>query len=303
MEFMMAITQEKVENLQEKAYQIRRLSLEMITCGQWGHPGGSLSLADIMAVLYFHILRVDPKNPTWNERDMIVLSKAHSSPALYSALALKGFFPIDNLYDYCQIGGIEGHTDMRRTKGLESSGGSLGMGLSIAVGMALGLRYKELQKARSFCIIGDGESNSGNIWEAAMSASHYHLDNLITIIDYNKVMAKGFVWEEMGIEPVRDKWEAFGWDVIEVDGHDINALVDAFYKAKWILPRGKPIIIIAHTVKGRGVEEFEFNYKWHTQHPTPEVADLALRELAKNYGRPEEGYSLLKKNKKGGMNE
>ncbi len=300
---MMAITQEKVENLQEKAYQIRRLSLEMITCGQWGHPGGSLSLADIMAVLYFHILRVDPKNPTWNERDMIVLSKAHSSPALYSALALKGFFPIDNLYDYCQIGGIEGHTDMRRTKGLESSGGSLGMGLSIAVGMALGLRYKELQKARSFCIIGDGESNSGNIWEAAMSASHYHLDNLITIIDYNKVMAKGFVWEEMGIEPVRDKWEAFGWDVIEVDGHDINALVDAFYKAKWILPRGKPIIIIAHTVKGRGVEEFEFNYKWHTQHPTPEVADLALRELAKNYGRPEEGYSLLKKNKKGGMNE
>jgi len=286
---------EQIALLEDKAYQIRRLSLEMITCGEWGHPGGSFSLAEIMAVMYFHVLRVDPKNPEWNERDMVVLSKAHGSPALYSALALKGFFPIDDLYCYCQIGGIEGHTDMRRTKGLESSGGSLGMGLSISVGMALGLRYKELQKARTYCIIGDGESNEGNIWEAAMSAAHYHLDNLIVIMDYNKVMAKGFVWELMSIEPVVEKWRAFGWDVIEVDGHDIQALVDAFYKAKWILPRGKPIIIIAHTVKGRGVEEFEFNYKWHTQHPAPEVTDRALRELSKRYGKPEEGYSLLKK--------
>ena len=199
----MQLTQEKYKELEEMAYQIRRLSLEMITCGKWGHPGGSFSMAEILSVLYFNDLRVDPKNPDWPERDRLVYSKAHASPALYAALALKGFFPIDDIYCYCQFGGLDGHTDMNRTKGLETSGGSLGMGLSIAVGMALGLRKKELSQARVYCIIGDGESTSGNIWEAAMSAGHYHLDNLITILDYNRLMAKGYVWEEMGIEPIR----------------------------------------------------------------------------------------------------
>jgi transketolase len=291
----MNVPNEKIAQLEDFAYQIRRLSLEMITCGHWGHPGGSLSLAEILAVLYFHILRVDPQNPAWEERDRLILSKAHSSPALYASLALKGFFPIEDLYRYCQIGGIEGHTDMRRTRGIESSGGSLGMGLSIAVGLAWGLRKKEYTKTRVYCIVGDGESTSGNIWEAAMSASHYHLDNLITIMDYNKVMAKGFVWDEMAIEPVRLKWEAFGWDVIEIDGHDIQEINAALYKARWVMPRGKPILIIAHTVKGRGIEETEFNYKWHTQHPTPEEADQMLRELSARYGKPIEGYSRLHK--------
>ncbi len=290
----MQLSEKEFDNLQDVAYEIRRLSLEMITCGEWGHPGGSLSMAEILSVLYFKFIRVDPKNPNWSERDRVVLSKAHGSPALYAALALKGFFPIDDLYCYCQIGGIEGHTDMRRTTGLDSSGGSLGMGLSIAVGMAWGLRHKELPKARVFCIVGDGETTSGNIWEAAMSASHFHLDNLITILDYNKVMAKGFVWEEMGIEPVKERWKSFGWDVIEIDGHDIQAIADALYKAKWIMPHGKPILIIAHTVKGRGIEETEFNYKWHTQHPSPQEADQMLRELSKRYGKPEQGYSRLK---------
>lgn len=291
----MQLEKEQIAQLENYAYQIRRLSLEMITCGHWGHPGGSLSLAEILAVLYFHILRVDPQNPAWEERDRLILSKAHSSPALYASLALKGFFPIEDLYRYCQIGGIEGHTDMRRTRGIESSGGSLGMGLSIAVGLAWGLRKKEYTKTRVYCIVGDGESTSGNIWEAAMSASHYHLDNLITIMDYNKVMAKGFVWDEMAIEPVRLKWEAFGWDVIEIDGHDIQEINAALYKARWVMPRGKPILIIAHTVKGRGIEETEFNYKWHTQHPTPEEADQMLRELSARYGKPIEGYSRLHK--------
>ncbi len=291
----MKLSFEKISELEDLAYQIRRLSLEMITYGQWGHLGGSFSIAELMAVLYFHVLRVDPKNPNWPERDRLVLSKAHASPALYSSLALKGFFPIDDLYCYCQVGGIEGHLNMSRTKGLETSGGSLGMGLSIAVGMAWGLRSKELAKAQVYCIVGDGESTSGNIWEAAMSAAHYHLDNLITILDYNKVMAKGFVWEEMGIEPVREKWEAFGWDVIEIDGHNVQAIVDSLYRARWIMPRGKPILIIAHTVKGRGVEEAEFNYKWHTQHPTPEIADQMLRELAQHYSKPIKGYSRLNK--------
>lgn len=291
----MQLEKEQIAQLENYAYQIRRLSLEMITCRHWGHPGGSLSLAEILAVLYFHILRVDPQNPAWEERDRLILSKAHSSPALYASLALKGFFPIEDLYRYCQIGGIEGHTDMRRTRGIESSGGSLGMGLSIAVGLAWGLRKKEYTKTRVYCIVGDGESTSGNIWEAAMSASHYHLDNLITIMDYNKVMAKGFVWDEMAIEPVRLKWEAFGWDVIEIDGHDIQEINAALYKARWVMPRGKPILIIAHTVKGRGIEETEFNYKWHTQHPTPEEADQMLRELSARYGKPIEGYSRLHK--------
>ena len=291
----MQLTQEKYNELEEMAYQIRRLSLEMITCGKWGHPGGSFSMAEILSVLYFNDLRVDPKNPDWPERDRLVYSKAHASPALYAALALKGFFPIDDIYCYCQFGGLDGHTDMNRTKGLETSGGSLGMGLSISVGMALGLRKKELSQARVYCIIGDGESNSGNIWEAAMSAGHYHLDNLITILDYNRLMAKGYVWEEMGIEPVREKWEAFGWDVIDVDGHDIYKVADAVYQAKWVMPRGKPIILIAHTVKGKGLEETEFNPKWHAEHPSPQHADEMLRELSHRYGKPELGYSRLNK--------
>ncbi len=287
----MRLSSEKVKELEDYAYQIRRLSLEMITYGQWGHPGGSLSVAELMAVLYFHVLRLDPQNPQWPERDRFILSKAHCSPPMYSSLALRGFFPVDDLYCYCQIGGIEGHTDMRRTKGVESSGGSLGMGLSIAAGLAWGLRHSEIQKARVYCMIGDGESTSGNIWEAAMSAAHFHLDNLITILDYNKVMAKGFVWNEMGIEPVRDKWESFGWDVLEIDGHNIEEINDSLYKARWVMPRGKPILIIANTVKGRGIEETEFNYKWHTQHPTPDEADKMLRELSVRYGKPVEGYS------------
>jgi transketolase len=165
------------------------------------------------------------------------------------------------------------------------------MGLSIAVGMALGLRYKENPAARVYCILGDGEMNEGNVWEGAMSAAHYHLDNLIAIVDYNKVMAKGFVWEEMSIEPLADKWRAFGWDVMEVDGHDIKAIVDTCYQARWVRPRGRPIAIVAHTVKGRGIEWAEFNYKWHTQAPDPEMADRMLRNLARSCGREERGYS------------
>jgi transketolase len=279
--------------LEEAAYQIRRLSIEMITYARWGHPGGSLSMAEILADLYFHEMNVDPRAPKWELRDRLILSKAHGSPALYAALALKGFYAQDELYTYCELGGLEGHTDRTHTPGVESSGGPLGMGLSIAVGCALGLRLKENPRSRVFCILGDGELNEGNIWEAAMAAAHYHLDNLIAVLDYNKVMAKGFVWDLMSIEPLVEKWNAFGWDVIEADGHDLEALAEAFYQARWIRPRGKPIVIIAHTVKGRGLEMAEFNYKWHTHAPEPETADAMLRALAQRYGRPEVGYSKL----------
>ena len=290
---MESLTPEKRLELEEAAYQIRRLSIEMITYARWGHPGGSLSMADILAVLYFLVMDCDPQNPKWEGRDRLILSKAHASPALYAALALKGFYPREEIYTYCEPDGLEGHTDMTRTAGLESSGGPLGMGLSVAVGCAYGLRLKENPRSRVFCLLGDGELNEGNIWEAAMAAAHYHLDNLIAVVDYNKVMAKGFVWDLMNIEPLVDKWIAFGWDVLEVDGHDLETLAEAFYRARWTQPRGKPIVVIAHTVKGRGIEMAEFNYKWHTHAPEPEIADTMLRALSHRYHRPELGYSKL----------
>ena len=287
----MQLHPDKLCELEEAAYQIRRLSVEMITYGRWGHIGGSFSMAEILAVLYFQAMQVKPQEPGWDKRDRLILSKAHGSPALYAALALRGYYPIEKIYSYCELGGFEGHTDMTRTSGLESSGGPLGMGLSVAVGIGLGLRFKENPRSRVFCIMGDGELNEGNVWEAAMAAAHYHLDNLIAIVDYNKVMAKGFVWEQMSIEPLADKWRAFGWDVFEIDGHDIPAIADALYQARWVKPRGKPLVVIAQTVKGRGVDMAEFNYKWHTQAPDPQTADNMLRELSRRYDRPEEGYS------------
>lgn len=289
----MRISTVEIDRLEEIAYRIRRLSLEMIACGRWGHIGGAFSSAELLACLYFRELQLDPQNPQWERRDRFVLSKAHASPALYAALALRGFFPLEELYTYCDLGGLEGHTDMARTPGLEASGGPLGQGLSIAVGMALGYRMREQPYNRAYCLLGDGECNEGQVWEAAMSAAHYHLDNLIAIVDYNKVMAKGFVWEGMALEPFAAKWRAFGWEVLEVDGHDVEALLRVLHEARWVRVHGAPIAIIAHTVKGRGLTEAEFNYRWHTHAPEPELADAMLRRLARNYGRPEEGYSRL----------
>jgi transketolase len=291
--FMRIISAEQSEYLSEMAYRIRRMSLEMITYGQWGHIGGAFSLAEILSVLYFCQMTVDPALPREENRDRLILSKAHASPALYAALALKGFFPEKRIYDYCEIGGLEGHTHTRGAPGVETSGGPLGMGLSVAVGMALGLRRKENPRPRVFCIMGDGELNEGNVWEAAMAASHYHLDNIIGIIDYNKVQAKGFVWEEMGIEPLADKWRSFGWNVLELDGHDIEALAEGLYRARWIEANGHPVCIVAHTVKGKGIERAEFNYKWHTHAPDPQTADDMLKELSRRYGRTIEGYSRI----------
>jgi transketolase len=280
--------------IEDRAYAIRRLTVEMVTAGQWGHIAGALSMADVLAVLYFHEMTVDPRDPGWAARDRLVLSKSHASPGLYATLALKGFFPVEELYRYTDMEGIlEGHADMTQTPGLETSGGLLGLGLSIAQGMALAMRFNEQFRSRVFCILGDGEIQEGNIWEAAMSAAHFKLDNLIAILDYNRIMSKGPLAQLMGIEPVADKWRAFGWDVVEVDGHDIDELAATFYKTRWVLPRGKPIMVIARTVKGRGLTVAENSYKWHTHSPSPEVADVMLRDLARNYGRPEEGYSRL----------
>jgi transketolase len=283
------LDEKEIKQLNDMAYEIRKLTVEMIACAQWGHIGGSFSLAEILSTLYFKVLRIDPAQPVKDGRDYLILSKAHCSPALYATLALRGFFPMDHLYTYCTLGGLEGHLDMHETPGLEASGGSLGMGLSYSVGIAYALKLKERFAQRVYCIIGDGELSEGQIWEAAMSAGHYRLDNLIAVVDYNKVMAKGFVSDEMTQEPIAERWKSFGWNVIEVDGHEAIDLFKAFYRAKYLDVHGKPICIIAHTVKGRGIEECEFNYKWHTHAPSVNKAEEFLKELAASYNKPYEG--------------
>lgn len=279
-------------SLEEVAYQIRRLVVEQVAWAQWGHIAGSLSMAEILAVLYWRELHIDPDAPGWPDRDRLVLSKAHCSPALYAALALRGYFPRDELYMYCELDGIlEGHSDASRTPGVENSAGLLGMGLSVAQGMAIGLRMQGKTRSRVYCLLGDGELNEGNIWEAAMSAAHFRLDNLVAIVDYNKIMAKNLVAAQMGIEPLAEKFAAFGWSVLRVDGHDLEALAETLYDARWVTPSGRPICILAQTVKGRGIVEAENSSRWHTHAPSPEQADAMLRELANAYGREPEGYS------------
>ncbi|MGM0375875.1 MAG: transketolase [Bacteroidota bacterium] len=293
---MKKLSLEKIKELEDKAYEIRRLSLEMITYSSWGHIGGSFSMAEILAVLYFHEMKLAPNNPELETRDRFILSKAHGSPAMYAALAIKGFFSKEKIYEYCEPGGLEGHTHILSAPGIEASGGPLGMGLSVAIGMALGIRMKENPRSRIYCLLGDGECNEGNVWEAAMSAAHNHLDNLIAIVDYNKVMAKGMLWQMMSVEPFYDKWKAFGWNVHEVDGHDIQEVAETLYKTRWVTANGKPNVIIAHTVKGKGIERAEFNYKWHTHAPDPQTADDMLKEIARTYGKPERGYSKMNEN-------
>jgi transketolase len=283
----MKIDEKTVSTLEDRAYEIRRRTIDLLDRSGAGHPGGSLSEADILAVLYFHEMNVDPQNPRWEDRDIFVLSKAHACPAYYATLALRGYFNAEE----CDTAGwfdsiLQAHPDMRKTPGVDMSAGSLGQGLSCACGMAWAKR--RLGKySHVYCLVGDGESQEGQIWEAAMSAAHYKLDNLTVIVDYNKVQAKGYVFEQMAVEPVADKWRAFGWQTVEVDGHDIAELLRGLYKARWINRTGRPTAIIAHTVKGRGVAFMEFNYDYHGHAPTGELARQARQELARFYGRQE----------------
>jgi transketolase len=280
--------------LEDAAYGIRRLTIELVAYGQWGHMAGSVSMAELLATLYFRTAVVDPARPDWTERDRIVLSKAHTSPGLYAALALRGYFSIDELYGYCEIDGIlEGHTDRTRTPGIETSGGLLGMGLSVAQGVALGLRIAGRSDARVWCILGDGELHEGNIWEAAMSAGHYRLGNLVAIVDSNRIMSKGRVSEFVDLEPLADKWRAFGWAVREVDGHDIDAVAETLDDMRAGDAAARPSVLIAHTIKGKGLAGFEDSHRWHTHAPDPATADELLRGLARLYDRPEIGYSRL----------
>jgi len=285
----------------DKAFGIRRLCLEFITNAGWGHLGGSFSEAELLACLYSGILHVDPAKPDDPLRDRFILSKAHASPALYAALALSGFFPAELLAGYCRLGGLDGHTQRGQCPGIEYSGGSLGTGLSYAVGLALGLRLEDKFAPRVVCLIGDGECQEGQIWEAAMSAAHYRLDNLIAVVDYNKVMAKGKVADLMAVEPLRDKFASFGWTALEIDGHDPAGILAAFHRARYLEMHGRPVAIIAHTVKGRGVPEAEFNYHWHTHAPSPAQAGKFLADLNRTYGRDAKFAQPLVAPKDGGL--
>lgn len=249
----------------------------MLTEAGSGHPGGSLSCTDILTALYFKTLRHDPKNPKWPDRDRVILSKGHGAPALYAALAHAGYFPVKDLITLRKLGSpLQGHPDMRRLPGLEASTGSLGQGLSIGVGMALAGRLDK-KDYYTYVIMSDGELDEGQTWEAAAFAAHHKMDHLVMILDYNKFQLDDSCKSILDMEPVVDKWKAFNWQVFEIDGHDMKALVETLEKVKKV--SGKPSIIVAHTVKGKGVSFMENNNHYHGVAPTKEEAERALKEL------------------------
>ena len=266
----------KIRSLKKKASQIRKLIIKMLAAAKSGHPGGSLSSTDIIACLYFEVLRHKPQNPDWPDRDRFHLSKGHCCPVLYAVLALSGYFPTEELWNLRKFGSIlQGHSD-GRVPGIDVGSGSLGQGLSIAVGMSLAGRL-DSKDYRVYCLMGDGEIQEGNIWEAAMSAAHFQLDNLCGIVDYNRFQIDGRIEEIMNLEPLVNKWESFGWHVIQCDGHNIEELLEAFNKAKTV--KRKPTVIIAHTVKGKGVSFMEHVVDFHGRAPTEKEMEIALREL------------------------
>ncbi|AOT71315.1 transketolase [Geosporobacter ferrireducens] len=270
------------EQLIEKSRQLRINILKMLSKAGSGHPGGSLSAIDILTVLYNNILRHDPKIPGWEERDRLILSKGHVCPALYAVLADFEYFHEDELKGLRKYGSmLQGHPCMNKTPGVEVSGGSLGQGLSIATGIALGGRLDQ-KDFRVYCLMGDGEIQEGQIWEAAMAAGHYKLDQLCGIVDYNRLQIDGVVDEVMGINPCKDKWIAFNWNVIEVDGHDVLKVEEAFKQAEAY--KGKPTVIIAHTVKGKGVSFMENSPAWHGTAPNHAQLEEALLELESKKG-------------------
>ena len=265
-----------IKDLRRKALEIRKWVIESVYRAGSGHPGGSLSIADVMACLYFHEMRHNPKDPKWPDRDRLVLSKGHAAPALYAALALAGYFPVEELKNLRKIGHfLQGHPCMKKVPGVDMSTGSLGHGLSVAVGMALAGKL-DGKDYRVFVILGDGEVQEGQIWEAANSASHYKLDNIIAILDRNGLQIDGPTEEIMHVEPIAWRWQAFGWDVIEIDGHDIEEILDTFHEIKM---NEKPTIIIANTIKGKGVSFMEGTLSFHGKPPSEEQYKKAMSEL------------------------
>jgi transketolase len=273
----MTATPETITLLEAQARQIRKDILTMIHAAHSGHPGGSLSAADVVTALYFHFMHVDPARPRWEDRDRFVLSKGHACPVWYACLARKGFFPVEWLLTLRQIDSLlQGHPDMLKTPGVDMTTGSLGQGLSAAVGMALGLKLDH-KPARVYAVLGDGELDEGQVWEAALSAAKYRLDNLLAFVDYNNLQLDGRCDQIMPVEPLAAKWDAFNWQVLEMDGHNMPQIVETIETALQV--RGRPTVIIAHTVKGKGVSFMENDCDWHGRAPDDEQYAQAIREL------------------------
>ena len=271
------MSNKEVSFLQEKAKEIRRGIIEQVYKAQSGHPGGSLSIADILTVLYFKEMNIDEKNPYWEDRDRLVLSKGHCSPALYSCLANKGYFEKEKLQTFRNIdSNLQGHPDMNKVSGVDMTSGSLGQGLSVANGMAISAKLDN-KDYRVYCILGDGEIEEGQIWEAAMASSKYKLDNLCVIVDNNNLQIDGTIEEVMSSYPIDEKFRSFGFQVINIDGHDIDEIIKALDVAKNI--KDKPTCIIAKTIKGKGVSFMENQVGWHGKAPNEEQYNKAIEEL------------------------
>lgn len=267
----------KLKELKKTATLIRKHIIEEVYNAAAGHPGGSLSCTDILTVLYFHEMRIDPKNPNWEDRDRFVLSKGHCAPALYGTLAERGFFPKEELPKFRSIDSyLEGHPSMKSVPGVDMSTGSLGQGISTAVGMALAGKIDK-KDYRVYSILGDGEVEEGQVWEAAMAAAHYKLDNLTAFLDHNGLQIDGKITEVMSPEPIDKKFESFGWNVIKINGHDYEQIINAIDEAKKC--KGKPTIVIAETIKGKGVSYMENQVAWHGTAPNKEQRDQAIAEL------------------------
>ncbi|HHW20872.1 transketolase [Thermodesulfovibrio thiophilus] len=266
-----------IEFLKDKARQLRIEIVKMLTEAGSGHTGGSLSAADIVTALYFYKMKHDPRNPRWKERDRFVLSKGHAAPVLYAVLALSGYFDKSLLGSLRRLNSpLQGHPCCKSIPGIEVSTGSLGQGLSVANGIALGLRLDRIS-SRVYCLLGDGEIQEGQIWEAAMTASHYKIDNLCAIVDHNNLQIDGYCSDVMNVEPIEDKFKAFGWNVFTIDGHDMYEIINALDEAERI--KEKPTMIVANTVKGKGVSIFEGKVQYHGMAPTHEELEIALKEL------------------------
>ena len=277
---------DEITRLQEVARQIRLEVIKAVYHARAGHLGGPLSAADILAALYFHVMRIRPDEPAWPDRDRFILSKGHSSIGLYATMALRGYFPVEELATFdAAHSRLQGHPDMTRLPGLDMSTGSLGVGISAAMGMALGARLTG-RDVRAYAMLGDGECQEGEVWEAAFAAMRYRLDNLIVLLDYNKIQQYGWPSEipgkrylTWGMETLPNQWRAFGWRVVEIDGHDMEAILDALYEAREQAGTGIPTCIVGHTVKGKGVSFMEDTIDWHARVPNEAELAAALKEL------------------------
>ena len=277
------LTDEKLKDLKLKANHIRQLIIEILLEAGSGHPGGPLGMADIFTAFYFHILNHNPEDPAWTDRDRLVLSNGHICPVQYSTMALAGYFPIDELKTLRKLNSrLQGHPHRTSLPGLETTSGPLGEGLSQAIGMVLAAKMDK-KNYRVYCLTSDGEHEEGNTWEAAMFAAKYKLNNLIQVIDRNYIQIDGTTEDVIPLDPLKEKYESFNWNAIEIDGNDIKVFIDAIEKAKKVMD--KPTIIIARTVPGKGVSFMENDYRWHGKPPNKDEAQKALEELKALQGK------------------